>query len=94
MTRNQKIAIISVSSALIGGYLSVFIYQRIKRAKADASVISEDEALKILNQKESVPTPDFTEEDITPKLLSDEVVNNTPSNMQMDFEILTGYGDY
>ena len=50
MTRNQKIIIISVSSALIGGYLSVFIYQRIQRAKADAIIVSEEEALKILNE--------------------------------------------
>jgi hypothetical protein len=98
MTRNQKIVIISVGSALIGAYLSIFIYQRIKRAKADASVISEDEALKILNDKSPTLPPAFSEEDLTPKLPSDEIVDNiesdTPSDLLMDFEIQTGLGDY
>jgi hypothetical protein len=94
MTRNQKIIIISVGSALLGGYLSVFVYQRIKRAKADANVVSEDEALKILNEKSSTPTPDFNEEDLTPILPNDEIIDNSPSEMLMDFETQTGLGDY
>jgi hypothetical protein len=94
MTKNQKIVIISVGSALLGAYLSVFIYQRIQRAKADANVVSEDEALEILNDKTTTPLPDFTEEDMTPKLPNDETVDNLPSQELIDFEVLTGYGDY
>ena len=94
MTRNQKIVIISVGSALLGAYLSVFIYQRIQRAKADKNVVSEDEALKILNEKSSTPPPNFNEEDLKPILPNDEIIDNSPSEMLMDFEVLTGYGDY
>jgi hypothetical protein len=94
MTRKQKIVIISVGSALLGAYLSVFIYQRIQRAKADANVVSEDEALKILNDKTTTPLPDFKEEDLLPQLPSEEVVENNPNQDLIDFEILSGYGDY
>jgi hypothetical protein len=95
MTRNQKIVIISVGSALLGAYLSVFIYQRIQRAKADANVVSEDEALEILNDKTTTPLPDFDEEDTMPQLPSEEVVENTSIDQQlMDYDILSGYGDY
>jgi hypothetical protein len=72
----------------------IFVYQRIQRAKADASVVSEDEALKILNQKSSVTEPDFSEEDLKPILPNNEVIDNSPSELLMDFEVLTGYGDY
>jgi hypothetical protein len=92
MTTKQKI-IISVGSALLGAYLSVFVYQRIKRAKSDANVVSEDEALKILNEKSSTP-PSFSEEDLKPILPNDEIIDNSPTDMLMDFEVLTGYGDY
>jgi hypothetical protein len=94
MTRNQKIAIISVGSALLGGYLSVFVYQRIKRAKADANVVSEDEALKILNEKSSTPPPNFSEEDLKPILPNNDIIDNSPSKLLMDFETQTGFGDY
>ena len=93
MTRNQKIIIISVGSALIGAYLSVFIYQRIQRAKADKSVVSEGEALEILNEKSNTTVPDFTEEDVMPQLPNDEVVENQLDELRQ-FEIETGYGDY
>lgn len=93
MTRNQKIIIISVGSALIGAYLSVFIYQRIQRAKADKSVVSESEALEILNEKSNTTVPDFTEEDVMPQLPNDEVVENQLDELRQ-FEIETGYGDY
>jgi hypothetical protein len=93
MKRNQKI-IISIGSALLGAYLTIFIYQRIQRARADKSVVSEDEALEILNEKSDTTVPDFTEEDVMPQLPNDEVVNNNPNQDLMDFEILTGYGDY
>jgi hypothetical protein len=95
MTKKQQIIIISVGSALLGAYLSVFIYQRIQRAKADANVVSEDEALEILNDKTTTPLPDFDEEDTMPQLPSEEVVENTSIDQQlMDYDILSGYGDY
>jgi hypothetical protein len=96
MTRNQKIIIISVSSALIGGYLSVFVYQRIQRAKADAIVVSEQEALKILNEKSYIE-PNFTEDDIMPQLLPDSYEDTTDygglTDLQL-FEIQSGMGDF
>jgi hypothetical protein len=96
MTRNQKIIIISVSSALIGGYLSVFIYQRIQRAKADALVVSEEEALKILNEKSYIE-PNFTEDDTMPQLLPDSYEDTTDygglTDLQL-FEIQSGMGDF
>jgi hypothetical protein len=92
MTQKQKI-IISVGSAILGAYLSIFIYQRIQRAKADANVVSEDKALEILEEKSDTPPPNFDEEDLMPQLPSEEVVYNYPQDL-MDFEILTGYGDY
>jgi hypothetical protein len=93
MTTKQKIAI-AVGTGLVSAYMVIFVYQRIQRAKSDASVVSEDEALKILNKKSSVTEPDFTEEDMTPKLPNDETVDNLPSQELIDFEVLTGYGDY
>jgi hypothetical protein len=96
MTRNQKIIIISVSSALIGGYLSVFIYQRIQRAKADAIIVSEQEALKILNEKSYIE-PNFTEDDTMPQLLPDSYEDTTDygglTDLQL-FEIQSGMGDF
>jgi hypothetical protein len=96
MTRNQKIIIISVSSALIGGYLSVFIYQRIQRAKADAIIVSEEEALKILNEKSYIE-PNFTEDDTMPQLLPDSYEDTTDygglTDLQL-FEIQSGMGDF
>jgi hypothetical protein len=94
MTRNQKIVIISVSSALLGAYLSVFIYQRIQRAKADANVVSEDKALEILEEKSYTAPPNFDDEDLLPQLPNEEVVENNPNQDLIDFEILSGYGDY
>jgi hypothetical protein len=62
MTTKQKIAV-AIGSGLVGAYAVIFVYQRIQRAKADKSVVSEDEALKILNQKSSTSEPSFTEDD-------------------------------
>ena len=93
MTTKQKIAL-AVGTGLVSAYMVIFVYQRIQRAKADASIVSEDEALKILNDKSFTSEPDFTEEDTTPKLPNDETVDNSPSQELMDFEVLTGYGDY
>lgn len=93
MTTKQKIAL-AIGSGLVGAYAVIFVYQRIQRAKADASVVSEDEALKILNQKSFSSEPEFTEEDMQPQLPNDETVDNLPSDSLMQFEIETGYGDY
>ena len=93
MTTKQKV-IISLGSALLGAYLTIFVYQRIKRAKADANVVSEDEALKILNEKSYTSPPVFNEEDLMPQLPSDEVVDNSPNDMLRQFEIETGLGDF
>jgi hypothetical protein len=94
MTRNQKLTIALISSIVVGGYAIIFIYQRIQRAKADANVVSENEALKILNEVSNTPEPVFTESDTQPLLPNDEVVDNYPSEQQMQFEIQTGMGDY
>jgi hypothetical protein len=94
MTTKQKLTIGLISSVIVGAYATIFIYQRIQRAKADASVVSENEALKILKEVSNTPEPDFTEEDTRPILPDDEVVDNYPSEQQMQFEIETGLGDY
>ena len=94
MTTKQKLTIGLISSVIVGAYATIFIYQRIQRAKADANVVSESEALKILNDVSNTPEPEFTEEDTKPILPDDEVVENYPSEQQMQFEIETGMGDY
>ena len=93
MTNKTKKILISVGSLILVSYLSIFIYQRIQRAKADASVVSEDEALDILDEKESTTIPDFNEEDLIPVLPNDEIVDNELDSLRQ-FEIETGYGDY
>jgi hypothetical protein len=93
MTNKTKKILISVGSIILVSYLSIFIYQRIQRAKADASVVSEDEALDILDEKESTTIPDFDEEDLIPVLPNDEIVENEIDSLKQ-FEIETGYGDY
>lgn len=93
MTTKQKIAV-AIGSGLLGAYAVIFVYQRIQRAKADASVVSEDEALKILNQKSFSSEPEFTEDDMQPQLPNDETVDNLPSDSLMQFETETGLGDY
>ena len=45
-------------------------------------------------KKANTPPPDFSEEDLKPILPNDEIIDNSPSEMLMDFEVLTGYGDY
>ena len=94
MTTKQKLTLALISSVFVGTYATIFIYQRIQRAKADASVVSENEALKILNDVSNTPEPEFTEEDTKPILPDDEVVENYPSEQQIQFEIETGMGDY
>ena len=93
MTNKTKKILISVGSLILVSYLSIFIYQRIQRAKADASVVSEDEALDILDEKESTTIPNFDEEDLMPVLPNEEVVENEVDSLRQ-FEIETGYGDY
>lgn len=94
MTTKQKLSLAIISSVLVASYATIFIYQRIQRAKADASVVSEDEALKILNEKSDISEPIFTEEDIKPILADDEIIENGPSEELMQFETQTGLGDY
>ncbi len=65
MTTKQKVAI-AVGTGLVSAYAVIFIYQRIQRAKADASVVSEDEALKILKEKSTTSQPQFSEDDTMP----------------------------
>jgi hypothetical protein len=94
MTRNQKIIIISVGSALLGAYLSVFIYQRIQRAKADKSILSAEEALKILRDKKEdgdTRIPKFTKEDSIPFVPNpyDSVLDELQK-----FDVISGMGDY
>jgi hypothetical protein len=68
----RKQIIISIGTVLLSTFAVIFIYQRIQRAKADANVVSEDEALKILNKKKSsVTEPDFSQEDLIPQLPND-----------------------
>jgi hypothetical protein len=90
MTKNKKIAI-AVSSGLLLTYAVIFVYQRIKRAKADASEVSSDEALYILEELKKDNTnqePEFTEEDIIPVSENSEL-----SDLQQS-ELLSGLGDY
>jgi hypothetical protein len=65
MTTKQKVAI-AVGTGLVSAYAVIFIYQRIQRAKADASVVSEDEALKILKEKSTTSQPEFSDDDVMP----------------------------
>lgn len=67
MTTKQKIAV-AIGSGLVCAYAVIFVYQRIQRAKADKSVVSEEEALKILSEKSSTSDPFFTEEDTAGQL--------------------------
>lgn len=67
MTTKQKIAL-SVGSGLLAAYAVIFVYQRIQRAKADKSVVTEQEALDILNDKSFMPPPNFSEDDTIPLL--------------------------
>jgi hypothetical protein len=93
MTTKQKLAL-SLGSGLLAAYAVIFVYQRIQRAKADKSVVTEEEALDILKEKSFTSEPEFTEEDTMPKLPDDEVVDNTRSDELNQFETETGYGDY
>lgn len=92
MTNKEKLGII-LGSSLLSAYLAVFIYQRIQRAKADKSVVSEDEALKILNEKSYTTEPDFSEDELLPQLPNDEVVFNQEDSLKQ-FEMESGFGDY
>jgi len=89
MTTKQKIAI-GVLSGIVGTYAIIFIYQRIQRKKADESVVSEDEAYKILDElkvNSGYVEPDFMEEDIIP------ITESGLTDLQQ-FEIESGMGDY
>jgi hypothetical protein len=91
MTKNKKIAI-AVGSGLLLTYAVIFVYQRIKRAQADASKVSSDEALDVLQELKKENTniePEFTEEDTIP--VAGE--NSELSDLQQS-ELLSGLGDY
>jgi hypothetical protein len=91
MTKNQKIAI-AVGSGLLLTYAVIFVYQRIKRAQADASEVSSEEALDVLQElkKENTnPEPEFTEEDTIP-----EVGENSELSDLQQSELISGLGDY
>jgi predicted DNA binding protein len=91
MTKNQKIAI-AVGSGIFLTYGVIFVYQRIKRAQADASKVSSDEALDILEELKKDNTnqePEFTEEDIIP-----EISSNTELTDLQESELISGMGDY
>ena len=94
MTTKQKQTIAIISSVLLGAYATIFIYQRIQRAKADKSIMPAEEALKILrDKKENGDTriPKFTKEDSIPF-----VPNSDDSILDelQKFDVISGLGDY
>ena len=94
MTNKQKLAI-AVASGLLGTYAIIFVYQRIKRKKADESVVSSDEAFEVLNKLKSesdTPEPYFSEDDTLD--VPDIVASNTDLTDLQEFESQTGMGDY
>jgi hypothetical protein len=106
MTTKQKTAI-AIGSGLLVAYAAVFIYQRIQRAKADASELSSEEALKILRDKKQnsdTEIPEFSSEDSIPQvpnpddsiLNDDEGVNIPESNLTelQQWDLISGMGDY
>ena len=89
MTTKQKIAI-GVLSGILGTYGFIFVYQRIKRRKADESVVTEEEAYKVLEElklNSGYTEPDWNEEDTIP-------VTETGLTDLQQFEVETGMGDY
>jgi hypothetical protein len=89
MTTKQKIAI-GVLSGILGTYAIIFVYQRIKRKKADESVVSEQEAYQILEElkvNSGYVEPDWNEEDTIP-------LTETGLTDLQQFEIESGMGDY
>ena len=59
MTTKQKLTIGLISSVIVGAYATIFIYQRIQRAKADKSIMPAEEALKILRDKKKMEIHQF-----------------------------------
>jgi hypothetical protein len=100
MTTKQKIGI-AVASGLFGAYAVIFVYQRIQRAKADASNIPLDEALKILREKSS-SEPTFNSEDSIPTIpntvIDDSILEDTeevPDLTELQqWDVISGMGDY
>jgi hypothetical protein len=96
MTTKQKLTL-TISSVLVGSLVTIFIYQRIQRAKADASVVTEEEALKILEEKKPTPPPEFSPEDLIPKLPDGEDVlpeDSMDTTFLDNSEYDLGYYDY
>lgn len=100
MTTKQKLTLTIISSVLVGSLVTIFVYQRIKRAKADANVVTEEEALKILEEKkptEPTPPPEFSPEDLIPKLPDGEDVlpiDSTDTTFLYNSEYDLGYDYY
>lgn len=102
MTTKQKIAI-AIGSGLLGAYAIIFVYQRIQRAKADASNIPAEDALKILRDKKekgATKIPEFTAEDSIPVVPNPVVLDDDgyipESNLTelQQFDVISGMGDY
>ena len=102
MTTKQKTAI-AIGSGLLGAYAAIFIYQRIQRAKADASVLSSEEALKILRDKKQnsdTEIPDFSSEDSIPQVPNPVVLDDDgyipESNLTelQQWDVISGMGEY
>jgi hypothetical protein len=105
MTQKQKIAI-TIGSSILGAYAVIFIYQRIQRAKADASNLPANDALEILRKKKingDTPTPDFSSEDSIPQVPNPEMEMDTldtgslpDSNLTevQKWDVISGMGDY
>jgi hypothetical protein len=93
MTTKQKLTIGLISSVIVGAYVTIFIYQRIQRAKADKSIMPAEEALKILRDKKEdgdTPIPEFTKEDSIPFVPNQDSVLDELQK----FDVISGMGDY
>lgn len=103
MTTKQKIAV-AIGSGLLGAYAAIFVYQRIQRAKADASDLSSEEALKILRenkQNSDKQIPKFTAEDSIPvipnsdiELDEDGYIPDSNLTELQQWDVISGMGDY
>jgi hypothetical protein len=69
MNQKQRIVLITTFASAFTAYVSIYIYQRIQRAKADANVTSSDDAIRILQQKKKYTNtePNFNDQDTIPQ---------------------------
>jgi len=101
MTTKQKIGI-AIGSGLLGAYAVIFVYQRIQRMRADESNLPLDDAMKILQEKETTEMPVFTAEDSIPQIpnaddsVSDDTGYIPDSNLTelQQWDLISGMGDY